>query len=86
MIITQNLIPSSLEGTDWLSAGAARAYTGYARTLAPNLVNAGLGSSIIRLSPEANGAWYSDSLGTTWALWDQSANAGTACQRSGIKP
>lgn len=74
LIITQNLIPSSLEGTDWLDAGAAGAYAVYARTLAQNLVNAGLGNSIIRLSPEANGTWYSDSLGSTpaqWALWDQ---------------
>jgi Glycosyl hydrolase family 26 len=74
LVITQNLIPSSLEGTDWLDAGAAGDYTTYAKTLAQNLVNAGLGDSIIRLSPEANGTWYSDSLGTTptqWALWDQ---------------
>jgi len=74
LVITQNLIPSDIEGTEWLDAGAAGDYTAYARTLAQNLVNAGLGDSIIRLSPEANGTWNSDSLGTTpaqWALWDQ---------------
>jgi len=74
LVITQNLIPSDLEGTDWLDAGAAGDYTVYARALAQNLVNAGLGNSVIRLSPESNGTWYSDSLGSTpaqWAEWDE---------------
>jgi hypothetical protein len=74
LVITQNLIPSDVESGDWLDAGAGGDYESYARTFAANLVAAGLGNSIIRLAPEANGTWKNDSLGTTpqqWALWDQ---------------
>jgi hypothetical protein len=74
LVITQNLIPSDVEGSDWLDAGAAGDDESYARTFAANLVAAGLGNSIIRLAPEANGTWMNDSLGTTpaqWAQWDQ---------------
>jgi hypothetical protein len=74
LIITQNLFPSSVNHDDWLHQGAAGDYTSHAKTLARNLVAAGLGNSIIRLGHEANGTWYPDSLGSTraqWALWDQ---------------
>lgn len=74
LIITQNLFPSSLVGTDWLQRGAAGDFTQYATQLAQSLVAAGLGNSVIRLSPEANGTWKQDSLGTTpaqWHLWDE---------------
>jgi hypothetical protein len=74
LVITQNLIPSDVEGSDWLDAGAAGDDEGYAKTFAENLVAAGLGNSIIRLAPEANGTWMDDSLATTpaqWAQWDQ---------------
>jgi hypothetical protein len=74
LVITQNLIPTGVESSDWLDAGAAGDDEGYARTFAANLVAAGLGNSIIRLAPEANGNWKDDSLGSTpqqWALWDQ---------------
>jgi beta-mannanase len=74
LVITLSLIPSNVEGQDWLDQGAAGDYEQYAQTLAANLVAAGLGSSIIRLAPEMNGSWYPYSLGTTqaqWAQWDQ---------------
>ena len=74
LIITQNLFPSPLNGTDWLPRGAAGEYEEHARTLARNLVAAGLGQSVIRLGHEANGDWYAHSLGTTteeYALWAQ---------------
>lgn len=65
LIITQNLFPSSLKGTDWLDPGARGAFTGYAKALARNLVRAGAGSAVIRLAHEANGTWYPDSVGTS---------------------
>ena len=74
LVITQDLIPSDVASSDWLDAGAAGDYESYAQTFAENLVRAGLGNSIIRLAPEANGNWFADSLGTTpqqWAQWDQ---------------
>jgi hypothetical protein len=74
LVITQDLIPSDVATSDWLDAGAAGDYESYAQTFAQNLVAAGLGNSIIRLAPEANGNWFADSLGTTpeqWAQWVQ---------------
>jgi hypothetical protein len=75
LIITNSLVPTQVAAqSNWLQQGAAGAYTSYARTFAQSLVNAGLGGSIIRLSPESNGTWNADSLGKTpaqWALWDE---------------
>ncbi|HTW12445.1 MAG TPA: glycosyl hydrolase [Solirubrobacteraceae bacterium] len=74
LVITQNLIPAELIGTPWLREGAAGEFTAHATELAKDLVAAGLGSSIIRLSPEDNGTWNTDSLGSTprqWHLWDE---------------
>jgi hypothetical protein len=74
LIITQNLIPISAQSEDWRHLGAAGAYVHHARVLARNLVAAGLGNSIIRLSHEANGDWYPDSIGNTdaqYGLWAQ---------------
>jgi len=74
LAITLSLIPSNVEHQDWLRQGAAGDYEQHARTLAQNLVAAGLGNSIIRLAPEMNGTWNLDSLGTNraqWALWDR---------------
>jgi hypothetical protein len=72
LIITQNLAPSDVTSQpDWLSEGAAGDFEVYARALAQRLVSAGLGGSVIRLSPEANGTWYADSLGDTPAQWHQ---------------
>ncbi|HUO73247.1 MAG TPA: hypothetical protein VMU39_20930 [Solirubrobacteraceae bacterium] len=62
LIITQELIPSAIKDRDWLHPGAAGAYAAHARALAQHLVAAGLGSSIIRLSPEANGSWTPDAI------------------------
>ncbi len=72
LIITQNLFPSALDGTDWLRAGAAGAFAGHARALARNLVAAGLGRSVIRLAHEANDTAQPYALGSTdqeLALW-----------------
>ena len=65
MILSIQLIPADLDGTSWLGHGARGAYERYARTLARHLVAAGLGSSVIRLAPEANGTWEPDSIGDT---------------------
>jgi hypothetical protein len=82
MILSIQLIPSNLDGTSWLGHGADGAYNRYAKTLARNLVTAGLGGSVIRLAPEANGTWEPDSIGNTpasdanWAhFWRDTANA-----------
>lgn len=72
LIITQNFFPASVNNTNWRGPGAAGAYLGHARTLARNLVAAGLGDSVIRLAHEANGTWYADSIGTSdrdFRLW-----------------
>ncbi|MGZ4201492.1 MAG: hypothetical protein ACXVRH_05500 [Thermoleophilaceae bacterium] len=65
LVISQNLFPSALNNADWRVAGARGAYTGHAKALARNLVAAGLGDSVIRLSHEANGTWGPDNVGTT---------------------
>jgi hypothetical protein len=65
LIVTQNLFPSSVDGTDWRTAGARGDYESHAVALAQNLVAAGLGNSIIRLAHEANGDWYPDSVGSS---------------------
>ncbi len=72
LIISQSLFPNSLNGRDWLQPGASGAYMGYARTLARNLVAAGLGDAVVRLAHEANGNWFPDSIPDTPAgdaLW-----------------
>ncbi len=74
LIITQNLFPSLLNGSDWLDAGADGAYEAYARVLARNLVAAGLGDAVIRLAHEANDTGEPYALGSTdrqLALWRQ---------------
>ncbi len=71
LIITQALVPSGL-APDWRARGAAGEFDDHARALATNLVNAGLGDSVIRLSPEANGTWTVDGLGndpSQYPLW-----------------
>lgn len=65
LVITQNLFPADLDGSDWLHAGAAGAYVQYAKTLAKNLVAAGLGNSVIRLAHEANNPGSAYALGST---------------------
>ena len=70
LIITQNLFPASENTKDWRQAGARGDYDEHARTLARNLVAAGVGSAVIRLAHEANGDWYPDSIGSTDAEFD----------------
>lgn len=65
LIISQPLIPASAVSTNWRAAGAAGAYTAYATQFARNLVAAGVGDAIIRLSWEMNGTWFDDNIGTT---------------------
>jgi hypothetical protein len=73
LIITQALIPSAVATSPyWRGRGAAGEFDNHARALATNLVAAGLGDSIIRLSHEANGTWTVDGLGndpTEYRYW-----------------
>lgn len=64
LVLTQSLVPAQVPA-DWRSRGARGLYDRYARALARNLVRAGLGDSIIRLSHEMNGTWYRDNIGST---------------------
>jgi hypothetical protein len=82
LVISMSLFPASAVKRNWRANGAAGHYDGYARVLARNLVAAGLAHAIVRLSPEANGPWFPDNLGTTrqsrlqWlALWRHEARA-----------
>jgi beta-mannanase len=71
LIDTQSVVPAGVPA-DWRARGAAGQYDAYAVTLARNLVAAGLGSAIIRLSPEANGDIKIGNVGTTpedYANW-----------------
>lgn len=82
LVIDQSLIPTAVANANWRQLGADGAYRAYAQEFAANLVQAGLGSSIIRLSPEMNGTWSVDNVGTTpeqmrlWVLfWRQTVGA-----------
>jgi hypothetical protein len=82
LIISQNLFPNRLRGSDWLARGASGAYEGYARSFARNLVAAGMGDVVIRLAHEANGDTYADSIPDTAAgdaqwvrFWDDTVTA-----------
>jgi hypothetical protein len=82
LIITQNLFPASVDGSDWLRRGASGAFMSHAKALARNLVAAGLGDAVIRLAHEANGNWYPDSVPDTpagdaeWVrFWDDTVAA-----------
>lgn len=66
VVLSQALVPAGMP-VDWRAQGAAGAYDSHARALATNLVAAGLGSSVIRLSAKGNGDWQADSIGTTAA-------------------
>jgi hypothetical protein len=65
LIITQDLFPNSVDGTDWLEDGASGRFDSHDRALARNLVRAGLGNAIIRLAHEANGTWEPYSVPAT---------------------
>ena len=65
LIVNMPLIPTTATSDDWRAIGAAGGYEQYATTLAQNLVNHGVGDSIIVLAAEANGSWESDYVGST---------------------
>jgi Glycosyl hydrolase family 26 len=69
LVIEVDLIPQSLQDVSnpltWETACAAGSYNSYAAALGANLVNAGLGDSVIRLGSEMNGPWEADFIGTT---------------------
>lgn len=69
LIISQALVPDEVPD-DWRERGAGGEYDEHARSLAANLVAAGLGDSVIRLSHEANGLWTKDGLGIDPARYD----------------
>ena len=69
LIISQALVPDEVPD-DWRERGAAGEYDEHAKTLATNLVAAGLGDSVIRLSHESNGLWTKDGLGIDPARYD----------------
>jgi hypothetical protein len=82
VVVTVNLFPTEADGSDWRTQGADGAFSGYASTLARNLVHAGMGRAVIRLGHEANGTWYPDNVGDTaleeseWAeFWRRTVTA-----------
>jgi hypothetical protein len=64
LVLTQPLVPTGAPA-DWRARGARGRYDRHARALARNLIRAGLGNSIIRLSHEMNGDWYHHHVGST---------------------
>ncbi len=76
LVLTLDVVASSQTTTDssWRGHCAQGQFATYATQLASNLVAAGLGSSVVRLGAEMNGAWEPDFIGTTsgeqrnWAL------------------
>jgi glycosyl hydrolase family 26 len=69
LVLEVDLIPQSLQNANsplsWETSCAAGDFNSYATELGTNLVNAGLGDSVIRLGSEANGPWEGDFIGTT---------------------
>jgi beta-mannanase len=62
------MVPDDVSA-NWRALGAAGHYDRYARRLAINLVEAGMGDAVIRLGHEMNGTWYHDSLGNNPAQY-----------------
>ena len=69
LVLEVDLIPQSLQDVNnplsWETSCAAGNFNTYASELGTNLVNAGLGNSVIRLASEANGTWEGDYVGST---------------------
>lgn len=67
LVLEIDLIPQNLQNIQdpigWEMACAAGHYDGHARTLAKELVAAGLQDSVIRLGSEMNGSWEPDYVG-----------------------
>lgn len=84
LIISQALVPDQVPD-DWRERGAAGEYDEYAKALATQLVSAGLGDSVIRLSHESNGLWTKDGLGpdpTRYDAWRQTWRRFAAAMRT----
>jgi beta-mannanase len=64
LVISQSLVPTGIDA-NWRALGASGAYDDHIRALAQNLVNYGMGDTIIRLAHEGNGNWFYDGIGTT---------------------
>lgn len=72
LIISVPLIPTAERAVrDWRSRGASGDFAQEDRSLAENLVRAGLGTSFIRLGSEGNGRWSVDWIGDTVRDWQQ---------------
>lgn len=57
LVISTAMVPKD-PPSDWRERGAAGEYDAYWKTFGQNLVDSGLGSSIIRIGWEMNGDWY----------------------------
>jgi hypothetical protein len=66
LILSMSLVPESA-AADWRDLGAAGAYDAHISLLAKNLVNDGLGASVIRLAAEMNGTSNVDNVGNSAA-------------------
>ena len=67
LVLGVAMLPESARGQ--LAAGAAGAFDGHFATLARNMVNRGLGGSVVRLGWEANGNWFPWSAAPDPASW-----------------
>lgn len=65
LVISQSLVATDELAGDWRAQGAAGAFDDRFRTLAGNLVDAGLGAAVIRLAPEANDTANPNTIGAT---------------------
>ncbi len=85
LIITISFFPQSEANTDWLTACSSGQYDQHAQALATNLVNAGLGDSVIRLAHEANDSASADGVPSTpagQAQWAQCWHHEAAAMKS----
>ena len=64
LIVSQSLIPKSAP-SNWRQRGVAGEYDTHIRMLGASLVDAGLGTALMRVAFEANGPWMIDALGKT---------------------
>lgn len=77
------------DGTSTLAAGASGQYNQHWQTIAQNLVNAGLESSVLRIGHEFNGnwyPWYAANDPTSWPVyWRQIVNTMRAVPGANFK-
>lgn len=68
LVLTMDLVPNgAAHARGWRVLAAEGHYVSHAKTLARNLVKAGLGYAVIRLGPEMNGPWEADWVGSSRA-------------------